>query len=441
MRAKPAAPRGGRTKAKPLPGEEYLVRRPGSDDWHIDITIQGHRVRRSSGTSDKALAAAAAAQAHDALYREVVLGERPARHLTLNDAFSQFYIEVAQGTSYGENAQKHQMQTIIEVLGKNFRLADLDDGAVNDLVQALRAREIVPWNAPKDAPSRLEPRYLSPSTINRHLATLSAVCRRARETWGVEVGAWRLSGANGAKLQEPEGREVFLEHAEARAFYDAIVPHAQPIILLDLMTGLRKANVHDLTWEQVSLDMARIVLLVKGGKPHAVPLPAAAVTLLARLQPDPDQRTGPVFTFGNPRWPCMCAACKTRGKLGMAIGSIKRAFATAARAIGRPELRFHDLRHTFSSWFLAASGDMRALQKQLAHSDINTTARYAHLLPGRAEAIIEGATAGLLALPQPVYDDIRRDVEADRAARSYEATRDAQGRLQAVALFNIKGTT
>ena len=47
----------------------------------------------------------------------------------------------------------------------------------------------------------------------------------------------------------------------------------------------------------------------------------------------------------------------------------------------------------------------------------------------------------LLALPQPVYDDIRRDVEADRAARSYEATRDAQGRLQAVALFNIKGTT
>ena len=396
MRSKPAAPRGGRGKAKPIPGEEYLVRRPGSDDWHIDITIQGRRLRRSGGTADKALAAAAADQAHKALYREVVLGEKPARHLTLNDAFTQFYVEVAKGTAYGENAQKHQMQTMIEVLGPNLRLAELDDGAVNDLVQALRAREIVPWNAPKDAPSRVDPRTLSPATINRHLTTLSAVCRRARETWKVEVGEWKLSGA---KLKEPEGREVFLEHAEARAFYDAIVAHAQPIVLLDLMTGLRKANVHDLVWEQVSLDMARIVLLVKGGKPHAVPLPAAAVALLARLQPDPDQRTGPVFTFGNPRWPCVCAACKTRGKLGMAIGSIKRAFATAARAIGRPELRFHDLRHSFASWFLAESGDMRALQKQLAHSDINTTARYAHLLHGRAEAIVEGATAGLLAPP------------------------------------------
>ena len=95
MRAKPAAPGGGRRKAKPLPGEEYLVRRPGSEDWQIDITIKGRRLRRSSGTADKALAAAAAAQAHDALYREVVLGERPARHLTINDAFTQFYVEVA----------------------------------------------------------------------------------------------------------------------------------------------------------------------------------------------------------------------------------------------------------------------------------------------------------------------------------------------------------
>lgn len=396
MRTKPAAPGGGRRKAKPLPGEEYLVRRPGSDDWQIDITIQGRRLRRSSGTADKALAAAAAAQAHDALYREVVLGERPARHMTINDAFTQFYVEIAKGTPYGDNAQRHQMQTMIEMMGRNLRLADIDDGVVNDLVQALRQRQIVPWNAPKDAPSRLDPRFLSPATINRHLATLSAVCRRARETWGVEVGAWKLTGA---KLKEPEGREVFLEHTEARAFYDAIVPHAQPIILLDLMTGLRKANVHDLTWEQVSLDMGRIVLLVKGGKPHAVPLPAAAVTLLTQLQPDPDQRTGPVFTFGNPRWPCACAACKTRAKQGRAIGSIKRAFATAAGAIGRPELRFHDLRHTFASWFLAESGDMRALQKQLAHNDINTTARYSHLLHGRAEAIVEGATAGLLAPP------------------------------------------
>ena len=35
----------------------------------------------------------------------------------------------------------------------------------------------------------------------------------------------------------------------------------------------------------------------------------------------------------------------------------------------------------------------------MTHNDINTTARYSHLLHGRAEAIVEGATAGLLAPP------------------------------------------
>ena len=399
MRRQPAAPRGGslRKAAKPIPGEEYLVRRPGSDDWHIDITIQGRRLRRSSGTADKALAAEAANQAHKALYREVVLGEKPAKHMTLNEAFVQFYAEVAKGTAYGEGGQKHQLQTILEVLGKSTLLADLDDGMVNELVQALRQRPVMVWNQREQRSLPAESgALLSPSTVNRHIASLSAVCRRAREIWKVEVGEWKLARH---RQEEPEGREVFLDHAEASAFYAAIIPHAQPIILLDLFTGLRKANVHDLAWEQVSLDMSRIVLLVKGGKPHAVPLTQAAVTLLAMLQPDAEKRTGPVFVFGNPAWPCTCAACKTRTKIGQPIGGIKRAFATAARAIGRPELRFHDLRHTFASWFLAQSGDMRALQKQLAHEDITTTARYSHLLPGRAEAIVEGATAGLLAPP------------------------------------------
>ena len=392
----PAAPRGGRSKAKPIPGEEYLTRRPGSDDWHIDITIQGRRLRRSSGTADKALAAAAAGQAYKAFYREVVLGERPARHLTLNDAFVRYYEEVAKGTRYGDNAQRHQMQTILEVLGKGVTLADLTDDAVNDLFQGLRSRRIIPWNAPEDAPSRQDARYLSPATINRHLATLSAVCRRAREIWKVEVGDWSLAKH---KLAEPEGREVFLERDQARELVDTIVAHARPIVLLELATGLRKGNVHDLAWENVSLDFGRIVLIQKGGKPHAVSLPPWACSMLAALQPDPALRKGPVFTFGNPALGCECAACRSRLKIGRPIGEIKRSFRTAAVAIGVPNLRIHDLRHSFASWVLAEGGDLQLVRKALGHRDITTTARYAHLVDGRHESVIGAATAGLLAPP------------------------------------------
>jgi integrase len=397
MSRQPAAPRGGRAKAKPLPGEEYLVRRPGSEDWHIDITIEGRRLRRSCGTADKALAAAAADQAHKALYREVVLGEKPARHLTLNEAFIQFYAEVAKGTRYGESAQKHQMQTILEVLGRHATLADLDDGAVNGLVQALRAKQIIPWNAPDDAPSRQDVRTLSPATVNRHLATLSAVCRRARETWKVEVGEWSLAKH---KLKEPEGREVFLERDQARELVAAIVPHARPILLLALSTGLRKGNVHDLLWDHVSLDLGRIVLLQKGGRPHAVTLPPLACAMLETLQPDPALRKGPVFTFGNPALACHCVTCRTPRRIGQPIGEIKRSFATAARAIGVPQLRIHDLRHSFASWVLAEGGDLQLVRKALGHRDITTTARYSHLVDGRRENVIAAATDGLLAPPR-----------------------------------------
>lgn len=331
------------------------------------------------------------------MYREVVLGERPPEHLTLNDAFVRFYEEVAKGTSYGEQAQKHQLQTVLEILGARRSLADLTDDVVNGLVQALRQRRIIPWNAPLDAPSRLEPRLLSPATVNRHVATLSSVCRRARDVWKVEVGDWKLATH---KLGEPEGREVFLEQDEARAFIEAIIAHARPIIFTDLATGLRKANVHELSWEQVSLDMQRAVLIQKGGRPHGVTLPGWCCDMLAALQPDPSKRTGPVFVFGNPTLGCECSACRSPAKRGKAIGSIRRAFGTAAAAIGRPELRFHDLRHTFASWVLGmGGGDMKLLQGALGHRDITTTARYSHLVAGRSEQVIGAATAGLLAPP------------------------------------------
>lgn len=44
-----------------------------------------------------------------------------------------------------------------------------------------------------------------------------------------------------------------------------------------------------------------------------------------------------------------------------------------------PEIRFHDLRHTFASWFMIKSDDIWSLKGILGHADIQTTQRYAHL--------------------------------------------------------------
>lgn len=43
------------------------------------------------------------------------------------------------------------------------------------------------------------------------------------------------------------------------------------------------------------------------------------------------------------------------------------------------DFRFHDLRHTFASWFMMNGGDLYELPKILGHSNIKMTERYAKL--------------------------------------------------------------
>ena len=46
---------------------------------------------------------------------------------------------------------------------------------------------------------------------------------------------------------------------------------------------------------------------------------------------------------------------------------------------GIADFRFHDLRHTFASWYMMNGGDLYELAKILGHSNIKMTERYAKL--------------------------------------------------------------
>lgn len=53
--------------------------------------------------------------------------------------------------------------------------------------------------------------------------------------------------------------------------------------------------------------------------------------------------------------------------------------------------RFHDLRHTFASWYMMNGGDLYELAKILGHSNIKMTERYAKL--ARKHIAKTGSTA------------------------------------------------
>ena len=55
------------------------------------------------------------------------------------------------------------------------------------------------------------------------------------------------------------------------------------------------------------------------------------------------------------------------------------------------DFRFHDLRHTFASWYMMNGGDLYELAKILGHSNIKMTERYAKL--ARQHIARTGSTA------------------------------------------------
>jgi integrase len=61
-----------------------------------------------------------------------------------------------------------------------------------------------------------------------------------------------------------------------------------------------------------------------------------------------------------------------------------RAFKPAARAMGIPELTFHDLRHTGASLMIAARCHVKVIAEQMGHSDGGALVlrRYGHLYKG-----------------------------------------------------------
>ncbi|QEO10227.1 site-specific integrase [Protaetiibacter larvae] len=88
----------------------------------------------------------------------------------------------------------------------------------------------------------------------------------------------------------------------------------------------------------------------------------------------------------------------------------RRQFREAARAIGRPTLRFHDLRHTAASLFAASGMPLVRVARVLGHADAGMTYRvYLHFLPDdfladmeRLDAYIAPARRATQTAPLPL---------------------------------------
>jgi integrase len=86
----------------------------------------------------------------------------------------------------------------------------------------------------------------------------------------------------------------------------------------------------------------------------------------------------------------------------LAPSSLYGHFYPAREAAGRPDLRFHDLRHTGATLAAATGATMAELMRRLGHSSPAAAMRYQHAADDRdqaiAEALSEFAGAKVVAL-------------------------------------------
>jgi integrase len=228
-----------------------------------------------------------------------------------------------------------------------------------------------------------------PYQANRNLEIISKMFNLA-EMWGL-----RPDGSNPRRhiRKYPEQkRERFLSAGELRRLGDVLgemeaerldLPTAIVAVRLLVLTGCRLNEIMKLRWEHV--DLAEGVLRLPDSKTGAkvVHLGNAAVDVLRGVE-------------GQPFNPFVITGTRARKPLSDLQPFWQRARARA----GLKDVRLHDLRHTFASVAVASGQGLPMIGKLLGHSQVQTTARYAHLAgdPVRAAAndVSDAVAAGLL---------------------------------------------
>jgi integrase len=139
------------------------------------------------------------------------------------------------------------------------------------------------------------------------------------------------------------------------------------IIRLILLTGARRGEAMNAHWDQFDLDngiWTKPAATTKQRRLHRAPLSRAAVSLLQALRaqvPDDCPWVFPGEKKGNPLREMQSFWEGVRAKADL------------------PGVRIHDLRHTFASLLVSGGMTLPMIGKLLGHTQVQTTARYAHL--------------------------------------------------------------
>jgi integrase len=215
-------------------------------------------------------------------------------------------------------------------------------------------------------------RTVSGATCNRNLGILSSIFQRA-----IKLGYLRENPAERMDRDREGQKPLPLVPKDEQDRLIEFLPEEHRLLsLLALDTGMRLGEIMRLEWADLDLQTGRVrIRITKNKRPRMVHMTGRVLERLLALR---TQRvvpiSGPDLVFPD------------------AIGgrwlkwSWRKAFKAAVRKIGRPELRFHDLRHLCAINLVRRGMDLPSVQAVLGHTSLISTLRYAEFQDDTAAA-------------------------------------------------------
>lgn len=177
------------------------------------------------------------------------------------------------------------------------------------------------------------------------------------------------------KLKVDDSKQPrFLTVEEYKTLLEACPDDLYPIYFTFLNTGMRKAELENLEWDDVDFKRRKIRIRRKADwQPKTgereIPISDSLHDLLVTMKQKNDKTLNSNYVF-----------CHSDG--GKLKTKVREKLIQIAKHAGIEDLtRVHSLRHTFASHLVMKGVDLPTVMKLMGHSDIQTTMIYAHLAP------------------------------------------------------------
>ena len=328
------------------------LRSSGGRTWYFryrDSYGRQHQLRLGSASD---ISLEQARQMTDQLRARVAMGEDPAEEKrtqratpTLAEFVSTMYLPHAQSYKRSWDTDETLLRChILPYLGQH-RLDAITRGDLVEVFARHRATH-------------------KPGSTNRLIVLVRYLFNCALK-W--EVAGVTRNPSHGIELfPNPNVCERYLTTEESQRLLEAL-SHSQSsmlryIIPMLLVTGARRNEVLHAKWDD--FDFERRIWTIeknKTGKPRHVPLSDAALQLLETVP-----RVEGSYVFANP-------------KTGQPYVHLHGAWDWARKRARLPDLRIHDLRHSFASFLVNNGRSLYEVQRILGHTQVKTTQRYSHL--------------------------------------------------------------